>query len=300
VHGTSRSVAAACCASLGLALQIGIFLRSSPDRAAAGPAALEIALAGLGSSLALGAFALAGALAQRASLRDNLGLGRSSVKLSPWRVAALIVGFLGCSHLVDLGLSLTPLYDTSALGILERGLRNARGATLALAVVGIAIGPGLCEELLFRGLLLRGLARRWGAGAAILSTSFFFAALHLDPVQGPAAFVLGLYLGAAALASGGTRVPILCHIANNLVALAAAVAGLEALSARGSATLALASGVAALLGMGVLRRAAPEGMPMETRSLQPARQRAEIACCTRSAEEDSNERNSDSTSGRRR
>jgi membrane protease YdiL (CAAX protease family) len=147
----------------------------------------------------------------------------------------------------------------SVLETLERALRDARGVTLALAVAGIAIAPGICEELLFRGLLLRGIASSRGGAAAIAVTSILFAALHLDPAQSPGAFLLGLYLGASALVSGGTRAPILCHTANNLAAVAAAVAGPERVAALPAAALALASGVAALLGIGVLLRASLAG-----------------------------------------
>ena len=257
MHASSRSVAAALCASLGLAIVIGAIFGAASERAASERDAIEIAASGLWSSLALGAFALAGALAQPGRPSAALGLGQAEQLLPPWQVGAVICGFVGCSHLVYLAITLTPLHDMGVLGILERGLRGARGAALALAVAGVAIGPGVCEELLFRGLLLRGIARGRGRGVAVVASALLFAALHLDPVQGPGAFVLGLYLGAAALASGGTRVPILCHIINNLVALAAAVAGPEALATLPGAGLALASGAAASLGIVLLHRAAP-------------------------------------------
>ncbi len=82
-----------------------------------------------------------------------------------------------------------------------------------LAVLAIGAAP-LVEEFLFRGLVLRGLRRSWGAAASIFAGAGLFAAVHP-----PAAFVpvfgLGLAASLAFERSGWLLAPILCHALYN-------------------------------------------------------------------------------------
>ncbi len=58
----------------------------------------------------------------------------------------------------------------------------------------LVVAP-ITEELLFRGLILRGLLSRFGAGPAVALTALLFAAFHVNPWQFLGAFVLGLLFG---------------------------------------------------------------------------------------------------------
>ena len=82
--------------------------------------------------------------------------------------------------------------------------------------MALALLPGVTEELLFRGALQRPLVSRLGRRAGIGLAAALFGLAHLDPVQGPAAFCLGLYLGSVAELAGSLRAAIFCHVANNL------------------------------------------------------------------------------------
>lgn len=75
---------------------------------------------------------------------------------------------------------------------------HAPAATLVLLMV---VAP-LTEEILFRGLFLRGFRDRYGAAAALVMTSALFALFHMNPWQAPAALAAGLYLGWITLATG--------------------------------------------------------------------------------------------------
>ena len=46
-----------------------------------------------------------------------------------------------------------------------------------------------------------------------------FGALHVDPVHGGFAVLLGLYFGVAARRADSIRVAIVCHASNNLLAV---------------------------------------------------------------------------------
>lgn len=59
----------------------------------------------------------------------------------------------------------------------------------------LALVAPVTEEALFRGLLLRGFARRYGTVPGLVLSSALFALFHLNVWQALAAFVAGLYLG---------------------------------------------------------------------------------------------------------
>ena len=105
-----------------------------------------------------------------------------------------------------------------------KDLDQARGVHLALiALVAGLIAP-VCEELLFRGLLLRALRRRMAPETAVAVSALVFALAHpmLDPTWGtfavvPALFALGAVSGVMALRRGDLSVSILLHIGFNLL-----------------------------------------------------------------------------------
>lgn len=67
------------------------------------------------------------------------------------------------------------------------------------------------EELLFRGLILRGLYKRFGGLVAILLSSLLFGLVHLNPWQFVTALLLGLILGWAYLRTGSVWLCVLGH-----------------------------------------------------------------------------------------
>jgi uncharacterized protein len=109
-------------------------------------------------------------------------------------------------------------------------LDNATGAKLAVfAVIAALIAP-ICEELLFRGLLLRALRRRMDPTAAVAVQALVFALAHplLSPTLGdlavvPALLLLGLASGIVATRKGTLGPSIFMHIGFNLVTTLAAL-----------------------------------------------------------------------------
>lgn len=86
-------------------------------------------------------------------------------------------------------------------------------------ILGVVVAPAIAEEVLFRGVIQRGLARRWRPWPALLITSFIFAAFHFPLLQFPVFFVLGLEFGWLYQRSGSVWPGILAHAANNLLAI---------------------------------------------------------------------------------
>lgn len=85
----------------------------------------------------------------------------------------------------------------------------------AAAVVTAAI----CEEFLFRGLILGLLARRTGWGSAIAWSAALFAVYHLNPVVLLPVTLVGAYLGLLVWRSGSLYPAIAAHALNNGLAL---------------------------------------------------------------------------------
>jgi membrane protease YdiL (CAAX protease family) len=134
-------------------------------------------------------------------------------------IAALVAGFVCISHALSLVLASLALRDTGTLAEIDRVVAASTGASLALAFFAVGVAPAFGEELLFRGFVQQTALPRLGVRLAIGISAALFALIHLDPVQSPAAFLLGVYLGAVVELGGGLWVAILCHAVNNSLAL---------------------------------------------------------------------------------
>jgi len=82
----------------------------------------------------------------------------------------------------------------------------------------VAVAPGVCEELLFRGFFPR-FFEKYGMKITIVLTALLFAAFHLDPFRFVPVFLLGLLLGYITLKSGSIYLSMLSHAINNGLAL---------------------------------------------------------------------------------
>ena len=83
----------------------------------------------------------------------------------------------------------------------------------------IALGAPLVEELVFRGAILRALLR-WKSNpwVGIIISSVLFAASHMNPVQMPHAFLVGLLLGWMYYRTDSIVPGVVYHWVNNTVA----------------------------------------------------------------------------------
>jgi membrane protease YdiL (CAAX protease family) len=91
----------------------------------------------------------------------------------------------------------------------------------AMGVLVIGLGPGISEELWFRGFLGRGLVSRNGVVGGVLLTSLLFGLVHLEPRQAAYSMVIGIMLHLTYLASRSLLIPMLLHIANNTLSIVA-------------------------------------------------------------------------------
>jgi membrane protease YdiL (CAAX protease family) len=100
-------------------------------------------------------------------------------------------------------------------------LRIGNRTDLALTVLVAVVLAPILEEALFRGVVLRGLARRRGPRSATLWTAGFFAFFHFyNPWQIVPTFFLGLVLAWVVLTTRTLWASIVLHAAFNGISLA--------------------------------------------------------------------------------
>jgi membrane protease YdiL (CAAX protease family) len=84
----------------------------------------------------------------------------------------------------------------------------------------LAVGAGVSEEVLFRGVVQTGLARAAPAWLALLTASVAFGLVHCaSRAYAAVAGVMGVYLGWLFLAQGSLLAPIVTHTLYDLMAL---------------------------------------------------------------------------------
>jgi sodium transport system permease protein len=89
----------------------------------------------------------------------------------------------------------------------------------------LAVSPGVCEELVFRGAFL-GLLRRTGAvRSAVLASSAFFALIHLNVFRFAPTFLLGLVLAALVVRTRSVFPAMVFHAVYNGTAVLAGRSG---------------------------------------------------------------------------
>ena len=151
------------------------------------------------------------------SLRADFGL---TVQLRDWwapfaGIGLFLVGTVMITPLVNIANAHQQVVDD---------LDTASGAKLAVFAVVAALVAPICEELLFRGLLLRALRRRMSPTQAVIVQALAFALAHpmLSPTLGdfavvPALFLLGAVSGVVAVRKGDLSASIMMHIGFNLI-----------------------------------------------------------------------------------
>lgn len=105
--------------------------------------------------------------------------------------------------------------------LMEKLFQSQGGSGLLVSLLVFAVIPGICEEILFRGFVLRGLGRRMHPALAVLWTAVLFGLFHFDLYRLLPTTVLGLALGGLVWLTGSLWPSILLHVANNSIAVLA-------------------------------------------------------------------------------
>jgi len=109
------------------------------------------------------------------------------VLLLPMVIAVVGFGILA-SELDNVSQFLVPMPD-----FIAELLGDVFSGGLGMVIVLVVVAP-LTEELLFRGLILRGFMQRYGTVAAVLLSTLLFALIHVNPYQFASAILGGVFL----------------------------------------------------------------------------------------------------------
>ena len=91
-------------------------------------------------------------------------------------------------------------------------------AAAFLFLLNITLIAPLTEEIVFRGVIMN-ILRRFGDCFALLISSLLFAFVHMNLVQMPNAFIMGLVIGYFTLCSGSLWTGVCIHVLNNSLVL---------------------------------------------------------------------------------
>ena len=137
-----------------------------------------------------------------------------------------LVAIVGSTLLVSLLVTLTGSEATPEQ-VLTEGIADTP-VQLLLAVLAAVVMAPIAEELLFRGLLHRGLRQRLRIVPATIISSVLFAIVHVDVAASqPLALVgltfVGVVLAVAHERTGSLLVPVVIHATHNAVTIVAVV-----------------------------------------------------------------------------
>ena len=150
------------------------------------------------------------------SIRDDY-----RVRFRPIDLVGLPIGVVGQFLLVPLLYwpltSLFPdAFDPAKVEERATDLWNrADGWWIVALIVVVAVGAPLVEEFVYRGVILQSLEGRLNDTIALVVSAAFFGAIHLQPVEFPGLFLIGLVFGLCWQRTGRIACPILAHLAFN-------------------------------------------------------------------------------------
>lgn len=129
-------------------------------------------------------------------------------------------------------------------------LPSLNGGYVVLALLVIAVLPAVCEEFLFRGVILSNVRASVGDIRAIFIVGFCFALFHASPEQTVYQFICGCMFAFLAVRSGSVLPGMFIHFLNNALIIIFSACGLAgpsgelALSAEWDIALTVAAALA--------------------------------------------------------
>lgn len=160
----------------------------------------------------------------RASLSEVFPFRPFPVRLLPAMTALILGAGIVFSEIDNIFRSFFPIPEEIARLMTELTAGDAElWSTLVLLVL---VAP-LTEELLFRGLFLRGFLKRYGKLTAVLASGLLFGVIHLNPWQFIATSVAGAILAWWAVETRSIWPCIYGHALNNSVPVVVGRVGFE-------------------------------------------------------------------------
>lgn len=146
---------------------------------------------------------------------DTVAIPLDNGKFSPiggfYLAIMAIVSTIACALVTEPVIKLLP----DMPDVLKTMMEMLVGGPLWVALLSTAIFAPFFEEWLCRGMILRGMLKKYSPTTAILISAAFFALIHLNPWQAIPAFILGCLFGLVYYKTGSLKLTMLMHCANN-------------------------------------------------------------------------------------
>ena len=133
-----------------------------------------------------------------------------------WAIGLSIVCLFLFSPIISLWESLLSLIGYNVQAELSYDLTSP--GWIVYAFIGVALIPALCEETLFRGVILNG-TRPLGKKFCLLYSALCFCLMHLSLQQLPYTFILGLISGLFMYYTQSIWPSVIFHFTNNATVL---------------------------------------------------------------------------------
>lgn len=127
-------------------------------------------------------------------------------------IAAVFIAF-SSPILIEAFIMLIPFPESWAASLAE-----AFKADIWTFGMAVFFAP-LVEEVLFRGIILKGYLQQFSPTKAIIISALFFGLIHFHPIQGLSAAMIGIVLGWMYWRTQSLIPGIITHFVNNLVAM---------------------------------------------------------------------------------
>lgn len=147
----------------------------------------------------------------------------SFIKLIP--ISLLLI--FSMSYIIGQIMTYLPGYEA----MLESYKAMFAGVNPITLLVGAALIGPICEEIIFRGIILEGLSKKYNPINAIVFSAFIFGIVHLHPLQVINAFFIGLVFGWIYLKTQSLWVCIVAHVLYNGIALSGDIEETESVRA---------------------------------------------------------------------
>jgi membrane protease YdiL (CAAX protease family) len=135
-------------------------------------------------------------------------------KIQGWLVPVIIIGALAM---------IIPLAQSAAWIPMPESVRKFFERTFTKDIFSIAtavIAAPILEEIICRGIILKGLLKNYPSYKAILISAIFFSVVHLNPWQAIPAFFYGLFLGWIYYKTQSVIPGMIIHATINVTAMA--------------------------------------------------------------------------------
>lgn len=156
-----------------------------------------------------------GLIHRRRKIRTGTGsynFDVSSAKIMILIAIAIIALQIGISVPI---ISLIPLPES-----VRKAFEDMAGQKGVISFITLVIAAPILEELIFRGIILNGLLKRYSPIKSILVSGLLFGFVHLNPWQFVSAMVLGTFSGWIYYKTNKLTLSILIHVVNNFAVIA--------------------------------------------------------------------------------